>query len=198
MNTTTENPIKKACTQCLRNFPETLQYFGPNKKGKNGLHSFCRVCTRASDQRRTLLKRTKSRTPEYKAWISMIERCEKPTCPCYHHYGGRGITVCERWHSFDLFLKDMGARPSRGHSIERLNNNGNYEPSNCKWATAKEQSRNRRSNSLLTLNGETKCITDWAITLEIPPTTIWSRLAHGWSVERTLTVTRKPPTPPLA
>lgn len=187
MHTTTENPAEKTCTQCLCDFPETLQHFGPNKSGKNGLHSFCRICARAYDQQRTRLKRTKSRTPEYKTWVSMIERCEKPTCPCYRNYGGRGITVCERWHIFDLFLRDMGVRPSRGHSIERLDNNGNYEPANCEWATVKEQSRNRRSNSRLTLHGKTMCVTDWAITLGIPPTTIWSRMARGWSVERMLT-----------
>jgi hypothetical protein len=95
-------------------------------------------------------------TPTHRVWLGMIARCRRPTCAEYHNYGGRGIQVCERWASdFMNFLEDVGERPSRVHSIDRYpNNDGNYEPGNCRWATAKEQANNRRCNVMITLCGE--------------------------------------------
>lgn len=86
-------------------------------------------------------------TPEYRAWVSMRWRCEKPQYAQYKDYGGRGIKVCDRWQSFQAFLNDVGMRPSLNHSIDRRNNDGNYEPGNVRWATRKEQAQNRRKLS---------------------------------------------------
>lgn len=106
------------------------------------------------------------RPPEYAAWRSMKERCLNPNHKSYHHYGGRGISICGRWldnNGFGNFISDMGLRPSPKHSIDRYpNNDGNYEPSNCRWATTKEQCNNRRSNSIYTHNGISKTISEWA------------------------------------
>jgi hypothetical protein len=85
----------------------------------------------------------KSRTPEHRAWRGMLDRCTLPTHISYPYYGGRGITVCERWRSFANFLADMGPKPTSKHTLDRINGNGNYEPSNCRWATWSEQNRNR-------------------------------------------------------
>jgi hypothetical protein len=91
----------------------------------------------------------KNRAPEYAAWSRMHNRCKNSNDRKYKDYGGRGITVCERWESYENFLIDMGRRPSPKHSLDRIDVNGNYEPSNCRWATAKEQVNNRRKIGML-------------------------------------------------
>lgn len=125
---------------------------------------------------------------EYNIWQAMKSRCLNPNNCHYHNYGGRGITIWLEWmHDFEQFYKDMGPRPSDDHSIERINNDGNYGPLNCRWATREEQQRNTRQNRLLTHNGETKTITDWAADLNTKQSTLQGRLRRGWSIEKTLT-----------
>jgi hypothetical protein len=109
----------------------------------------------------------------------MIARCENPREPCYPNYGGRGIRICERWRArFAAFLSDMGERPM-GHSIERINNEGDYEPGNCRWATTAEQARNNRRNVRITHDGETLCVQDWAKRTGIDRRTLLWRLRNG-------------------
>jgi hypothetical protein len=122
--------------------------------------------------------------PEYKAWGHIIQRCENPKTKKFHNHGGRGIKVCERWrNSFVDFLADMGKRPSAKHSIDRIDNDGNYEPGNCRWATNLEQSRNRRTNRLITVDGETMCSVDAARKYGLKRQTLEKRLDLGWSHE---------------
>lgn len=151
---------------------------------RSGNTSACRFC-RAVTHGNTRGVRV---SPEYVSWNGMMTRCTSENNSEYKNYGGRGIRVCERWQLFANFLADMGPKPSREHSIDRYpNGDGNYEPGNCRWATPQQQSDNRRTNRLLTLNGETMNITQWARRLGIRACTLHYRIAHGWSLERALT-----------
>lgn len=124
-------------------------------------------------------------TATYRTWASMHQRCSNPKNKRWDDYGGRGIRVCDRWSLFENFLADMGERP-RGASIDRIDNDGNYEPGNCRWASSHEQSRNKRTSRMLTLRGVTKCASDWAAQIGCQPTRIFTRLRRGWTVERAL------------
>jgi len=125
---------------------------------------------------------TISETREYKSWENMIQRCTNPGAPNYEDYGGRGVAVCERWRNFGNFLADMGERPP-GTSLDRINNEGDYEPDNCRWATVAEQVRNTRRNVTVTIDGETRILKDWAQHLGLRYNTIIVRLHRGWSLE---------------
>ena len=111
----------------------------------------------------------------------MRNRCRCPTHPQYADYGGRVITVCERWNAFENFLADMGPRPSPKHSIDRIDNNGNYEPGNCRWATRIEQMGNTRVTRFLTINGERFTLTEAAARFGVSRKLISSRLERGQS-----------------
>jgi hypothetical protein len=128
-------------------------------------------------------------TVEHRIWSSMKQRCENPSIPGYENYGGRGIKVCARWrYSLENFIADMGKRPSARHSIDRIDTNGNYEPGNCRWATTKQQARNRRSNRVLEYEGKRATLTDFALEYGISKITLRDRLNRGWSIDRALTV----------
>lgn len=117
-------------------------------------------------------------------WQNMLYRCRNKNSTSYERYGGRGITVCERWaNSFETFRDDMGDPPGPDHSLERLNNSGPYEKSNCTWATSGEQCRNRRSNVMFTIEGRTQCLTDWASEFGVSKTAAWSRYKRGVPLE---------------
>jgi hypothetical protein len=129
----------------------------------------------------------------------MLARCYSPSDISYQNYGGRGVTVCERWRdSFDAFLKDVGFRPrtaKRGHtefSLDRIDNGRGYEPGNVRWAKWKTQQNNRRSSRQITFNGETKTLAEWAAATGIGRATIAYRLKHGWPTEQALGRTRHP------
>jgi len=126
-------------------------------------------------------------SPEYRAWLDMLNRCKNPRNRDYHHYGERGIQVCERWLKFEAFYADIGKRPSLKHTLERTDNNAGYSPENCIWATRTQQNRNTRSNHRITYAGETRLLTGWAEIIGIAYTTLEARLRRGWSVEQALT-----------
>lgn len=129
-----------------------------------------------------------SATRIYTSWKQMINRCHNPKAPRFAEWGGRGIRVCERWRRFENFLADMGEKPE-GRSLDRIDNDGDYTPENCRWATPAEQQRNRNSGlHLLTVGGRTQCITDWAVETGVPRTVIYQRINHlHWPVEKAIT-----------
>lgn len=129
---------------------------------------------------------------EYRAWDNMKSRCYRrsKSTKLWFRYGGRGIRVCKRWRTnFYNFLCDMGPKPSLQHSLDRIDGDYHYCPDNCRWATAKEQARNTSQNRMITFNGLTLCMTEWAERTGIARKNIDARLSLGWSVRRTLTTT---------
>lgn len=159
-----------------------------------GLTKSC-GCYKAENQKGNTWGRTHnmSFSPTYYSWEGMKFRCENPNSREYAVYGGRGIKVCERWQKFENFLEDMGKRP-KGKTLDRIDVDGNYEPSNCRWATPKEQARNRRNNTLITYNGKTQTLVEWEEETGIYSGTISMRIKqYGWSVEKALTTPSKIP-----
>lgn len=137
-------------------------------------------------QLKAITRHGKSNSRVYHAWQHMVDRCTKESDKNYRHYGGRGITVCERWMKFENFLEDMG-EPSLGLSIDRVNNNEGYRPENCRWATRKEQQNNRRANVVYEFKGERLTLVQWARRLGTTGQNIQNRLKLGWPLERALT-----------
>lgn len=129
-----------------------------------------------------------SESPEFRIWLHLKDRCLNKNDKQYKNYGGRGIKVCKEWlNSFEVFYADMGKRPSKKHSIDRRNNDGNYCPENCWWVLPKVQSRNTRRNRMLTYKGETLCMIEWAERLNINYKNLWNRLNKGWNIEKAFT-----------
>lgn len=129
----------------------------------------------------------KFNNPEYHAWSSMKERCENPMHASYHNYGGRGITVSPEWSAdFLAFLKSIGRRPSKIHSLERINNSLGYFEGNVKWATIAEQSNNRRTNIVIEFDGEHKTMSQWAAQVGLSRAVVHYRLKRGWSIKAAL------------
>lgn len=147
------------------------------------LRDMTKGCIKCYARRRRSGKTYKYRE-EYNIYCGMKSRCYNPARKSYADYGGRGIKVCERWLSpdgFDNFLADMGLRPSPKHQIDRIDNDGDYEPKNCRWATKSEQAHNRRTTRRITHDGKTLSLAKWAQIAGIPRTTLKSRLTLGWS-----------------
>lgn len=122
--------------------------------------------------------------PEFNIWMTMISRCENTNNKSFPRYGGRGIKVCERWHDFANFINDMGIRTSKELSIERKNNNDNYCPENCVWATKKQQSNNTRNNIFIIYKGETKTLAQWSRLHGMKYKKAYKRYRSGWTPER--------------
>jgi hypothetical protein len=143
-----------------------------------------------------LLARGK-RTPEMRAWDAARRRCHNPFAQCYTDYGGRGITMCDRWrfgedglYGLECFLADMGPKPSPAHTLERMDNNKGYSPENCLWATHKEQGRNMRTTNMITFFGERVSVGDLADSVGFNRDTVRTRLKrYGWKIGRALSET---------
>lgn len=124
--------------------------------------------------------------PLYSTWINMRRRCNNPKDENYPDYGARGISVFEGWSKFSQFLLDMGPKPTPAHTLERIDNSGNYDPFNCIWALPDRQANNRRGNKHITYQGETKTIGEWAAHFGMRYDLLWRRLRDGWDFEKAI------------
>jgi len=149
----------------------------------------------ATSKRSTKHGHSSIRSSEYTSWMEMKGRCLNPNNNRFKNYGGKGISICNCWiSSFSRFLEDMGSKPSSRHTIDRIDNEGNYEPGNCRWATPKEQARNRSTNLKIEYKGQVKCLSEWADLLGFNRHVLCNRLSRGWSTKRMLeTPTQKKP-----
>ena len=177
---TRSNPIYYLCQcECGRKVEKLLARI---KCGKT------KSCGCLNDERRktTNLVHGQSHSPTYVSWRNMMARCNNPNNKQYKDYGGRGITVCDSWHSFKNFMYDMGKKPDKLR-IERIDNNKGYFKDNCYWASSKKQARNKRNNHMITYKGKTQCLSDWAIELGIPRGRLNARINKlKWPVEKAL------------
>lgn len=145
-------------------------------------------CYAADSLRNIRLRHGMVKSPEFKAWSEMRQRCGNKNNHNYYNYGGRGITVCERWSSFESFIVDMGYKPSCEHSLERVDNNRGYSPDNCIWADKTTQARNRRTNLVFTLGGRTSCLSEWCELLSLDSSVVYQRIRKlKWSFEKAIT-----------
>jgi hypothetical protein len=158
------------------------------KRGERGTRSCGCLSRDLSRQRKTRLIHGLSHLPEFDVWLNMVERCYNPESKNYQGYGSRGIRVCDRWkESPGNFIEDMGHRPSPKHSIDRIDNDGDYTPENCRWVTWDIQSRNKSSNVYIEHLSLRMTISDWAKYLGLNSQTLYARHKRGWPVERILT-----------
>lgn len=134
-------------------------------------------------------------SPEIIVHSNMVQRCTNPKNQNYAHYGGRGITICKRWlglRGVETFVSDMGLRPTPGHTLDRIDNNGNYEPRNCRWATRKEQSNNIRTNTIVAIDGITKTMAQWIDASDVKKSTVYERLHRSWTIKEALGIDARP------
>lgn len=154
-----------------------------NVHSRDLIHKQVRSCgCLYRDTRATNLTHGASSTPEYRSWVAMVSRCTNPKNRAFKDYGSRGIKVCERWmNGPDAFISDMGLKPSQKHTLERKDNNGNYEPSNCVWATPREQSLNKRNTKMISIDGVLYPVVTISPAFGLNPKTVYSRLSRGWT-----------------
>ena len=149
-------------------------------------------CFHKEIMRKAKTSHGKHQSPEYRVWANMISRCNNPTLKNYSRYGGRGIRVCREWVcSFENFLSDMGKRPSPRHSIERKDNDGNYEPNNCVWATQFQQAQNTSIAIKLEFQGRCQSLRQWSDETGISIEALRNRIKRGWSPEKALSTPNK-------
>lgn len=149
-------------------------------------------CPRVSESNRRRARHRMSKTRIHQTWLDMWQRTWNPKNPRFWDYGGRGITVCDRWRSFENFLADMGPKPP-GMSLGRIDNDGDYTPENCRWETRSQQQRNRRGNRIICWKGERKTVTEWAEVLKININAFRGRI-RKWPIEKVMTYEYKPRT----
>lgn len=176
------------CGTVTKKIGSNLKRYVSSKAGKG-----CRECFK-KEMKSFALRHGMDKTPEYRCWAAMKNRCLNNRHKQYSHYGGRGITICDRWiESFNNFYADMGLKPSPKHSLDRIDNNGNYEPNNCKWSTSSEQNTNRRSAFMVNYNGETIALRRLTNNVAVPYDVLYNRIKRlNWPIEMAISTPYKP------
>jgi hypothetical protein len=170
----------KICSKCGES--KEIDCFWMDKRKNDGLRAACITCSKECSN---------DASPEYYAWKAMNRRCRNPQSPDYFRYGARGISVCAEWvDDFRPFFEHIGPRPGGEYSLDRINNNGNYEPGNVRWATIQQQNYNRRVNRFITFKGKTMCMAEAAREHGLHPACLKGRLDNGWDVARALLTPR--------
>lgn len=175
----TNKPYWDVVCSCTNNTQRTVDEYSL----KRGTSTSCGCLRKENFHSRT---HGLSSARPYKIWEHMLDRCYNPNFKQFKDYSGRGISVCSRWLDFKLFWEDMGDSYRSWLTLDRIDTNGNYEPTNCKWSSRREQSRNRRNNIWLTTSKGTFVLTDAAIAFGLSPDTVYGRFKRGWPVERLL------------
>lgn len=161
------------------------EFMSENLRQNRTISCGCYALERTSEASKT---HDMSSAPIYAVWNMMMQRCYLPTNKAYHNYGGRGIKVCEKWHKFEGFFEDIGSPPFPKASLDRIDNNGNYEPGNVRWASRTEQAHNKRNNTRYEYAGHNLLLVEWAEMVGIPRATLASRIMlYGWPLEKALT-----------
>jgi hypothetical protein len=200
--TLTKGKVRKDFSGLKVNRIEVLSYEGQNKSsqsvwlcrcdcgtlfrsvGKDVVKGHTKSCGCWQREARIITHTThgQSKSPTWVCWVEMLKRCRNTKFVHFKHYGGRGITVCERWLTYEQFIQDVGERPTKGHTLDRWpNNDGNYEPGNVRWATWIEQGSNKRNNRIVRINEVQKTLAQWCRDFSINPKTVYSRLSCGWN-----------------
>ena len=156
----------------------------------NGTSRSC-GCLTAEVKRKERTTHSLSAATEYNTFRLMHSRCSNPKDKDHKRYGARGISVCPKWSDLLTFIEDVGPKPGPEYTLDRIDTMGNYEPGNVRWATGKEQARNRRRNHLITIGGETKTMIEWAEYFNFPYDLFRSRISYGWSVEKIISTPRR-------
>jgi hypothetical protein len=177
--------MRLKCNQCGHKWNTRKEEF-PTKCASPWCRSKLWNDSKINNKKANVNKKRKSYTPEYVCWNGMKSRCNNQNNREYKRYGARGITYCKRWEFFENFLEDMGEKPSLDHSIERIDFNGNYEPSNTKWGTQIEQANNKRNNRYITHMGLTKTLSEWGRLSPVTGKTLGKRLKRGWGMTQAL------------
>lgn len=177
--------LAECLCSCGKIFKSPVQYVRIGKARSCG-------CLHIDMKKTTMMTHGQTYSRTYISWGKMKERCTNPKMPSYARYGGRGITICDRWmNSFEAFLADMGERPE-GMSLDRIDNAGNYEPGNCRWANASTQNNNTRRNIYMTHDGQTRTLPEWSALTGLSQSTLRVRYIRlGWSASRALTTPRR-------
>ncbi len=197
--------IRQDITGRKFNFLTATKYIGNCFKTRHSVWEFYCHCGRIVNRMACMVKSGKTKScgcmnwkkekdgyifrsnhPLYETWVGMMRRCYVKTRRNYMFYGGRGIAVCDRWKKFDEFVSDMGERPN-GMTLDRIDNNGNYSPENCRWIDFRNQCINRRSTRFISHDGKNQCLQDWANEKNINVATLHNRINdYGWSVKDAL------------